>query len=78
MLVLKPLRNLKSFGGNRAESRFGSEGIIVPLLPPDSVTDQNLSHKSVKKRLGYAGTSSDNYSFHPQETYVKETKLVEK
>lgn len=58
--MLKLLRNLKSFGGNRAESRFGSEGTIVPLLPPHGVTDQNFSHKSVKKLLGYAGTSSDN------------------
>lgn len=76
--MLKLLRNLKSFGGNRAESRFGSEGMIVPLLPPDSVTDQDFSHKSDKKLWGYAGTSSGNLSFHPQETYVKETKLVEK
>lgn len=76
--MIKLLRNLKSFGGNRAESRFVSEGIIVPLLPPDSVTDHNFSYESVKKLWGYAGTSSDNQSFHPQETYVKETKLVEK
>lgn len=59
--MLKLLRNLKSFGGNRVESGFGSEGtIVVPLLPPDNVTGHNFSHKSVKKLLGYAGTSSDN------------------